>query len=483
MKRCSAYCCFFPALSIICLTLFFASLPVQASEYSHGSTQSSFWADSSAWTPAGVPGASDTANVYYSINLSSTSGSAISVGTLNLDTYNPSGPSGFIQLYGYTLNILDSGQWSWGGLSDYYGSTGVVNLYGTMQLVDDIADHYGNGPETVDLVAHPIDHGITLNNYGIMQHDSLGSFDLGASACQYVIHGIHNFTTDGDITTGGQGGERTTNYGTIVKSGGTGQSLINGELDNQGMVEAQSGTIFVGNSLQYDGYWSHELHSGQWTARDNASIVIAGRGELETNSGHIVLDGSGANFYTTQTYTYTPLEAYLTTNAGTLEIHGNRTFDRAVENSGTFIVGDDTTLTINLTNTGTFQVGNSPGHGTVNGEFAQSSTGEMLMELGGLIQGDEYDVFEVTGTATLAGTLNLSYLDDFTATPGDKFDILQADSIVGQFDDVLYPDAQNWMIDYDPTAGRVTVGVVPEPTTTCLLLILLALPLMRWHRH
>ncbi|MBN1910849.1 MAG: hypothetical protein JW818_13980 [Pirellulales bacterium] len=480
MKRCFSRRTILPASSMICFLLF-SPMMIQAGEYTHGGGQSGYWTDSSAWipasgTPVGVPGPGDIANVRYGINLPSSPGSEISVGTLNIDTYISYGPPGDIHLYGYTLDILSGGQWMWGGFDGNENALSTVNVYGTMTLVDDIADHYNNGTEIVDAVPHAIGRGMTLNNYGTMQHDALGSFTLGSSACQYYNYGTHDFTNDGDILTVGHGGERTTNLDTILKSGGTGTSTINGELDNQGLVEVQSGTIVVGNSLQYESYATHELLGGQWIVRDNASIVIWSRGELTTNSGYIVLDGPDANFYTTQTSVYTPLEANLMNNAGTLEIHGDRIFSQAIENSGTLLIGNDTTLTVNLTNTGSLQVGNSPGHAVVDGDIAQSPAGQMLVELGGLNPGDEYDVLEVTGAATLDGTLDLSYFGTFAAAPGDAFEILSASSLDGQFSGVVYPDAQPWFVHYDTLAGTVTIGVAPEPATLGLLLGLLALP-------
>jgi autotransporter-associated beta strand protein len=78
------------------------------------------------------------------------------------------------------------------------------------------------------------------------------------------------------------------------------------------------------------------------------------------------------------------------------------------------------------------------------------------------------DLIDATNLLTLGGTLDLSYLGGFTAEQGDMFTVLTADDITGTFDSVLFPDAQNWYIDYGSTA--VTVGVaVPEPTSLALL--------------
>lgn len=450
-----------------------------AEDYHHGyGHPSGHWNNPDAWTPAGPPGPSDTAIVTYGISLPDGQVTPVDVeiGTLNLDTYISWGPAPPINLLGSNLTINDGGQWQWGGFSDYDRRAGQVNQYGTFTLVDDINDHYGNGSGVVNIISHEIQWGMTFNNYGTMQHDSLGAFHLGADACQYVNHGTHNFTGDGFISTQGHGGERTTNYGTMVKSGGVGESYINGELLNAGVVEAQSGTLAVNNSLDYAGSWSHELLGGTWIARPGASVVLSARGELFTIEApaRVVLDGATANLYTTQTSVYTPLEASLTTNAGTLEVYGDRTFSNPLTNTGTLILGDVATIAASITSAGLVSVGNSPGRAVLTGDFEQVSDGALDIELGGLVAGDEFDVLAVSGTATLAGDLDVSYWDGFVAQVGDSFRVLEAGTLVGAFDDIAYPDDRIWETQYDYTMGYVTLTLVDVPEPAALLMLLLA---------
>ena len=446
-------------------------------DYQHAyASPSGYWLETDAWSPAGIPGADDTANVHYGISLTDSAklSHSVDIGTLNLDTYISWGPAPSIDPYGGTLNILDGGTWQWGGFSDYYRNAGIINQYGTLQLVDDISDHRNDGPETVDDIAHEIQWGMTLNNYGVMLHTGKGTLSLGANACQYVNYGTHNFTSNGNITTVGHGGERTTNHGLIVKSGGAGVSFINGETINLGTIEAQTGTLTINNSLDYESYATHTLLGGKWVVQDNASIIISGRGVLKTIApdAHVVLNGANANLYTTQTSTHTPLEANLQTIAGTLELHGDRTFSQPVTNTGSLVIGDNTTLTMSLASSGLVQVGNSPGHAVINGDLTQLDTSVLEIELGGLLAGDEYDLLEVAGMATLSGTLDVTYWDSFAAQVGDTFTIIEAGTLSGTFDQVTYPDGQVWDIAYDTLAGEVTLTLldVPEPTTWIMLL-------------
>ncbi|HPF39589.1 MAG TPA: hypothetical protein P5081_02910 [Phycisphaerae bacterium] len=100
--------------------------------------------------------------------------------------------------------------------------------------------------------------------------------------------------------------------------------------------------------------------------------------------------------------------------------------------------------------------GSSAGVFTV--EHAVFDSGSTLgIELGGLTSGTQYDVLNATGEVTLGGTLDLSYINNFTASNGSSFVILTAGTLIGEFDTVNYPDGQEWLINYDTAAGTVTV--------------------------
>ena len=76
--------------------------------------------------------------------------------------------------------------------------------------------------------------------------------------------------------------------------------------------------------------------------------------------------------------------------------------------------------------------------------------------------GTDHDQLVVNNTATLGGTLELTYIAPFTASAGNSFIILTAGTLTGTFSAVNFPDAQTWFIDYDTDAGTVTVGVCPD---------------------
>jgi hypothetical protein len=62
---------------------------------------------------------------------------------------------------------------------------------------------------------------------------------------------------------------------------------------------------------------------------------------------------------------------------------------------------------------GALEPGASAGVTNINGDyFVAASTAALNIEIGGLVQGAEYDLLNVTGTATLAGILNVTLIGD-----------------------------------------------------------------------
>jgi fibronectin-binding autotransporter adhesin len=111
-----------------------------------------------------------------------------------------------------------------------------------------------------------------------------------------------------------------------------------------------------------------------------------------------------------------------------------------VNNGGTFKIARTVFVQGNLTNTGTIQY-----YGTylqlldVTGNYTQSSGGTLAMRLA---NGDN-DVLEVGGTATVAGTLQLTGLETLAA---GAWDIITAGPTSGgNFATIVWPDADAWV--------------------------------------
>src|SRR4029453_17308368 len=58
------------------------------------------------------------------------------------------------------------------------------------------------------------------------------------------------------------------------------------------------------------------------------------------------------------------------------------------------------------------------------GNFTQSATGNLDVQIGGRIAGTEYDQVTVSGTATYAGALNVTLANGFVPAGGDSFTLM-----------------------------------------------------------
>ena len=103
---------------------------------------------------------------------------------------------------------------------------------------------------------------------------------------------------------------------------------------------------------------------------------------------------------------------------GTLAINNTISTGGGTLNCAEGMCSGSGTIAGDLNNAGTVSPGNSPGLMTVEGDFAQSSAGTVLIELAGTTAGIEHDVLQVDGEASLGGTLEVSLLDGFS--PGNR---------------------------------------------------------------
>jgi T5SS/PEP-CTERM-associated repeat protein len=124
---------------------------------------------------------------------------------------------------------------------------------------------------------------------------------------------------------------------------------------------------------------------------------------------------------------------------------------------------------------GNINAGLSPGMLTFEADFVQTATAVLHIEVAGTAPG-LFDLVEITGDATLGGTLLLEFIDGFAPRQGDEFKFLDVGgALSGAFDGVkvrnLLPGFQ---FDLRPDAGGLTIvalndGVfVPEPATFVL---------------
>lgn len=91
-----------------------------------------------------------------------------------------------------------------------------------------------------------------------------------------------------------------------------------------------------------------------------------------------------------------------------------------------------------------------------------TNTDELNVEIGGTTLGTDYDQVSITGSATLTGTLNVTFVNGFAASVGNSFTIIDAAMISGSFTNVHLPTLAaglTWATSYNFVAGTLIISV------------------------
>ncbi len=247
-----------------------------------------------------------------------------------------------------------------------------------------------------------------LNNHGTMT--MLGGFQmLSAAELNNLPGAVIDIQFDsGAATIGGGATIPFNNQGTLLKSAGVGTSTVSTPITNTGAVEIQTGILSFSKTYVQD-------------------------------AGQTVLSGGELAMWWSNSSNNPPLQVNggIVTGSGT--ISSNQ--DLVVNNAG-----------------GTFAPGASAGTIIVTGNYVQSTGSSIEIEIGGTADG-LFDTLEMTGAASLAGSLVVTEIDAFLPSAGDTFVILTASAISGKFDTFSAPP---WYeIEYN--ANNVTLNVPTAP--------------------
>jgi len=145
-------------------------------------------------------------------------------------------------------------------------------------------------------------------------------------------------------------------------------------------------------------------------------------------------------------------------SAGTLAVNGTLTAQDVLVQLGAWLKGSGL-INGNVINSGTVAPGNSPGTLTVNGDFTQTASGTLQIEVGD----SAVDQLIVTGQASLAGTLEAIAFGGHEFAYGDQVPFIQAGSISGTFDQIVVPN--NFRGRFLVNGGTGTLLLAPESYT------------------
>ena len=285
-----------------------------------------------------------------------------------------------------------------------------------------------------------------------------GQHDPGAG----LITGLSNFTNGGTVNANVSGGTLsisaalTTNTGTLEAQKGATLNLNNTTLTNFASTGATAGTLSGGTYQVWSGTLSFNNQGFTNDVVTNAaSILLDGTSgtpsfidQLGNNAFAHFATNAAAGSFTIQNGVSVTSASSDFSNAGTLNIGANSTFTvggghdynqsggvtylqsassnlaaNTVNINGGTLQGFGT-VTGNLVNGGTVHPGDGPGILTVTGNYTQTSSGTLEIQIGGPNAGTGYSQLSITGTAALGGTLDVGLLDGFTPYNGETFTIL-----------------------------------------------------------
>ena len=368
------------------------------------------------------------------------------------------------------------------------GGLGIATLNlngGSITAIDNVRVN-GNGvlTGTGEIIGNVINFGeVIADNVTITGGDLINNGLVGGTtAANNRINAQLQNQAGGEVRVGA--GESMRITGTNNVNLGR-MEIVGGEIEfDQNLNNQLGGTIFVNNgTLRTNGVTGNLINSDIFAT--NATLHFDGSfSNLGTvgftlgnsfifgnvnNTGSIIQSGAGtATFFNNFT------------NNGTVQVSAGSTavFFGDVSGSGAY------TGTGTVFFEGNVFPGTSPGQVSVEGDLNLGIGAHTLMEIGGLVRGDEYDAFDIGGDLKiLGGELEISLFDTggglFNPELGDSFDLFSAESISGDFDVLtlaVLGSGLGWQLDFltdavgtlDVARLSVVASAVPVPAAVWL---------------
>lgn len=230
-----------------------------------------------------------------------------------------------------------------------------------------------------------------------------------------------------------------------------------------GTITAVSGgSVFAnGFPLEFEPGSTLKLAAGRFRSTHSTNFggnvsVLPGGASTVAIQGIALFEGSG----TTTLRDDLQLDSSLTTIQANAQLHAVAAGATLVVHTGTLRLLDGATLDVPIENQSIFDLGTvaAAGHAAAGG-FQQTASGLWALDLGGTGV-NEFDSLDLTGSASLDGTLVLSRVNGFVPSFGQTFEILTAEGgISGKFAAVLATMPRGLKIDVIYKPESVTLKV------------------------
>lgn len=278
------------------------------------------------------------------------------------------------------------------------------------------------------------------------------------------------------------------NGGTFRKSAGFDTVTITAAFNNNAAVEVLSGTLSLAGGGGSNGGFSVaagavlDFTGGAYTL--DASSGVSGAGAVRFEAGGVEVAGAydvgdtavvggTVNFFggaATGTFhndggavligpagALTVAGSYIQT-AGSLTLAGGTlTAGGLVDLQGGVLAGAGT-VNASVVNAAQINVGGAGATGllSINGDYTQTDAGILNLELD---TPEAFDQLAISGLATLNGILNVTPLDGFFTSEGDRFAVLTFGSRTGDFGSVNLPDLGD-ALSLDPQYDDTSLTLV-----------------------
>jgi hypothetical protein len=278
--------------------------------------------------------------------------------------------------------------------------------------------------------------GLTVNNQGTTNWTNSGTLTLSSAEWNNASGAVVSAQPgSGAQQLAGSGGT-INNSGTFSKTGSGTTTISGAAFNNSGTLSTQAGTLVlsgltIGGSLTVSSGATLKL-SG---ATLSTSASVSGAGSVEVSS--------------------------TSTLGGTISASGGVTIDSGA--TATAVGG--TTINSNLSNNGTLILGASgTGIVTLGGNYAQGSSAVLGVQIIGSTAGSLYGQLRISGSASLAGVLNIGFIGGYSPPSGTTFRLLTFGSASGSFS-TINSGGTSVTPQYDSADFSVLAMADPHPNS------------------
>jgi len=304
-----------------------------------------------------------------------------------------------------------------------------------------------------------------------------------------IIVGTLNNTGTIEVASTGSASEIRASGGDAFLAGG-GIVLLGDHVNNRILgIAATDRLINVDNTIQGAGNIGFNItgFTNQGTIIADSAVPLTidpSASEDFTNEGDLQATAAGGVFLAAGTFT---TSGSVSVTAGSAinrsgdytQTAGSTTVDGALSATGIVDIQDGIlqgsgTVIGAVSSAGSVRPGSSAGILTIDDDYAQQSDGELFIEIGGTIAGSQHDRLDVSGVATLDGTLQIEFIDGYDPVVGDSFVVMTADSLVGDFAGLTapcLPTGRVVQVTVGPTNVLVTISdaVIGDADCDCAL--------------